>query len=103
MGSTTMDVATLMWALLGGTILGLLAKWLGPGERAEIPLWLTILCGIGGMLAGNFLYTRFWSLGTPGVDWWRHAWQVAAAVVLVSYAARVTGRPSSRAARRRSC
>ena len=91
-----MDVATLLWVLLGGTVLGLLAKWLGPGERAEIPLWLTILCGIGGMLAGNYLYALFFSATTPGIDWWRHAWQVAAAIALVSYAARVTGRPRRR-------
>ncbi|CAB4717596.1 MAG: hypothetical protein F2667_09340 [Actinobacteria bacterium] len=87
-----MDVSAILWALIGGTVIGLLGKWVAPGERDEVPLWLTILCGVGGILVGNFAYQQFFDATTRGVDWWRHAWQVAAAALIVSIAARATGR-----------
>lgn len=55
-----------------------------PGAAEEVPLWLTVLCGVGGMLLGDWLYTRVWDAYTPGVDWWRHTWQVTTAAVLVT-------------------
>lgn len=85
-------MSALLWALIGGTIVGMLGKLIAPGNRDSIPLWLTILCGIGGVLIGNYLYGRFFSPGTTGVDWWRHGWQIVAAAVLVSVAASATGR-----------
>lgn len=86
---------TLGWilmALIGGTIIGLLGKFVAPGDRDNIPLWLTILCGIGGVLLGTWLYSLFFDPETSGIDWWRHVWQVAVAAVLVMVAAGVTGR-----------
>lgn len=85
-------VSTLLWALIGGTVVGLLGKLLAPGDRDDVPLWLTILCGIGGVLVGHVLYGLFFDTSTPGVDWWRHAWQVAVAAILVSVAAGATNR-----------
>lgn len=85
-------VSALLWAVLGGTLIGLLGKLVAPGDTDEVPLWLTILCGIGGCLAGDFLYGLFWDRQTLGVDWWRHGWQVAAAAMLVALAAGVSGR-----------
>ena len=36
------------------------------------------------MLIGTFLYGALYdSTNTPGIDWWRHVWQVAVAAVLV--------------------
>ena len=65
-------------------IVGLLGKLVAPGDRDNIPLWLTILCGIGGGLLGTWLYERCSaSPALPGVDWCRHIWQVAIAAVLV--------------------
>ncbi len=77
-------VATILWALIGGTIIGLLGKAFAPGER-NIALWLTILCGIGGVLVGNWLYVDVLDFrsNTGGVDWWRHLWQVGVAAILV--------------------
>ena len=97
---------TIIVTLVGGLIIGLLGKWVAPGDRDNIPLWLTVLCGIGGMFVGSLVY---WVLfgsdnasfdghaatmnnATDGVDWWRHAWQVAVAAVLVVVAAGLTGR-----------
>ena len=48
-------IVTILWALIGGVIIGLLGKWIAPGHR-DIPLWATILCGIGGIFLGNWLY-----------------------------------------------
>ena len=88
-----MSVGTILWALIGGTIVGFLGKWLAPGKR-DIPLWLTILCGIGGVLLGNFLYVEVLGFreNTFGLDWWRHIWQIGVAAVLVVAAAALTGR-----------
>ena len=88
-----MDVTTILWALIGGTVVGFLGKWFAPGKR-DIPLWLTILCGIGGVFLGNLLYVDVFNFDptTPRVDWWRHIWQIAVAAVLVVAAAALTGR-----------
>jgi uncharacterized membrane protein YeaQ/YmgE (transglycosylase-associated protein family) len=85
-------LSALLWALIGGTVIGLLGKMVAPGDRDNIPLWLTVLCGIGGVLLGNFLYGLFFDLDTRGFDWWRHGWQVVTAAVLVSVAAGRTAR-----------
>ena len=87
--------------ILGGIIIGLLGRWVAPGDRDKIPLWLTILCGIGGILLGSFLYYAIFggSHGhdemfdtSRGFDLWRHIWEVVTAAVLVMVAATATGR-----------
>jgi len=85
-------ISAILWALIGGTIIGLLGKLVAPGDKDNIPLWLTIICGIGGVLIGTYLYTLFFDESTSGIDWWRHAWQVAVAAVLVVVASGATGR-----------
>lgn len=85
-------VTALLWALIGGTILGLLGKLFAPGDTDRVPLWLTIVCGIVGGLVGNYLYGLFFDPQTRGVDWWRHAWQVVVAALLVGLAASASGR-----------
>ena len=85
-------MSLILWTIIGGIIIGLLGKLVAPGDRDNIPLWLTILCGIGGILIGNWLYGMIWDPSTKGVDWWRHIWQVVVAAVLVVIAAGITGR-----------
>ena len=87
-----MDVGDILVALIGGTVIGLLGTWAAPSGPDRVPLWLTILCGIGGAVLGTYLYAMFFDPSTVGVDWWRHAWQVAVAAVLVTVAAGLTGR-----------
>ena len=90
-----------LWTIIGGVIIGLLGKLVAPSGRDKIPLWLTILCGIGGIVLGSFLYFAVYggSHGhhdmfdtSRGFDWWRHAWEVVVAAVLVMAAATLTGR-----------
>ena len=52
--------------LVAGIIIGLLGKFVAPGDRDNIPIWLTILCGIGGVLIGWYIYTAFGGNGSPG-------------------------------------
>ena len=86
-------LSAILWALVAGTVLGLLGKMVAPGDRDNIPLWLTILCGIGGGLLGTWLYEQAYGVaGTAGVDWWRHIWQVGIAAVLVMTVATLTAR-----------
>jgi uncharacterized membrane protein YeaQ/YmgE (transglycosylase-associated protein family) len=78
--------------LIAGLIIGLLGKLVAPGGKDNTPLWLTLLCGIGGVLLGLAVYTAFGGDGSPGVDWTRWAVSVALAAVLVVVASSLTGR-----------
>ena len=94
-------IGTILVTLIAGTVIGLLGKLVAPGDRDNIPLWLTVLCGIGGCLVGSFLYAALYDCSdmnncTNGVDWWRHVWQIGAAAILVVLAASVTGRAKSK-------
>ena len=91
-----MGIGDILMVLIGGTIIGLLGKFVAPGDRDNIPLWLTILCGIGGVLLGTLLYTQFFDATSDGIDWWRHIWQIAVAAVLVVIASGVTGRSKAK-------
>ena len=76
--------------LIAGLIIGLLGKFVAPGDRDNIPLWLTVLCGVGGVLIGYGLFG-----GTKGFDWIAFFAAILIAAVLVVIAATVTGRSKS--------
>jgi uncharacterized membrane protein YeaQ/YmgE (transglycosylase-associated protein family) len=100
---------TIIVTIVGGAIIGLIGKAVAPGDRTKFPFWLTVLCGIVGMLVGSFLYWGIaghdngpfdgheatWDNATNGIDWMRHLWQVVVAAVAVIVAAAVTGRKRS--------
>ena len=77
--------------IIAGIIIGLLGKWVAPGSRDNIPLWLTVVCGIGGVLIGYFVAAALGVASTPGIDWVRWIISVLVAAVLVMIAASVTG------------
>ena len=85
-------VWTILFYLVVGTIVGLLGKLIAPGDRDNIPFWLTIVCGIGGMVVGGVIYRAFGGDGSDGLDWTQGLVAVLTAVVLVMVAATVTGR-----------
>ena len=78
--------------IVAGIIIGLLGKFVAPSSRDNIPLWLTILCGIGGVILGWYLYTALGGDGSPGIDWVRWLISVAVAAVLVVIASTLTAR-----------
>jgi len=78
--------------IIAGIVIGVLGKFVAPGNKDNIPIWLTILCGIGGVLIGWFVYTAFGGNGSPGVDWVRWIVAIVIAAVLVVLASTLTGR-----------
>lgn len=87
-----MDVSTILFYLVVGTVVGLLGKFLAPGDKDNIPLWLTIVCGIGGMVIGDVIYRAFGGNGSAGLDWTQGLVTVLTAMVLVMVASGLTGR-----------
>lgn len=82
------------WVILiiVGAIVGLLGKFIAPGDKDNIPIWATLLCGIGGVLLGNVIYQTFGGDGSKGLDWVQGIVAVLTAVVLVMIASTILGR-----------
>jgi uncharacterized membrane protein YeaQ/YmgE (transglycosylase-associated protein family) len=91
-------IATILWALIAGTILGYLGKLLLPG-RQNIPAWATIGAGIVAALLGGWVASWFGWNETPGIDWLEHGLQIIFAVAAIALVAGYLGR---REASRRS-
>src|SRR3954447_24148189 len=89
--------AEIIGVIVAGIIIGLLGKFVAPGNRDNIPIWLTILCGIGGVIIGWYIYAAFGGNGSPGIDWTRWVIAIVVAAVLVMIASAVTGRSRTRA------
>ena len=89
------SLGSLIVLLIGGVIIGLLGKFVAPGDRDNIPLWLTVACGIVGILLGNWLYVDVFGgkCATSGIDWLRHIVQIVTAAVLVIAAAAAAAAP----------
>ena len=85
----------LIGVIIAGIIIGLLGKFVAPGDRDNIPIWLTVLCGIAGVLIGWYLAVALGVEETNGIDWLRWLISIAVAAVLVMIASTVTGRNTS--------
>jgi uncharacterized membrane protein YeaQ/YmgE (transglycosylase-associated protein family) len=86
------SIVEIIGVILAGIIIGLLGKFIAPGNKDNIPIWLTIVCGIGGVILGWFVYTAFGGDGSRGVDWTRWIVAILVSAVLVVIASTVTGR-----------
>ncbi|MFE9648510.1 GlsB/YeaQ/YmgE family stress response membrane protein [Streptomyces sp. NPDC006365] len=71
-----------LWAIIVGLVLGLIAKAVIPGKQ-HIPLWLTTILGMLGAVGGNAVARAAGVDATAGIDWWRHGFQLVAAIILV--------------------
>ena len=91
-----MTAGTVLFYLIVGTVVGLLGKFVAPRSRDNIPLWLTIVCGIGGMVVGDLIYRAFGGNGSRGLDWAQGLVTVLTAAVLVMVASTVSGRSKAR-------
>ncbi len=78
--------------LIAGVIIGLLGKFVAPGNRDNIPIWLTVICGIVGVLLGYWIASALGVGETSGVDWVRWLISIAVAAIAVMIAASVTSR-----------
>jgi uncharacterized membrane protein YeaQ/YmgE (transglycosylase-associated protein family) len=83
-------IGTILWAIIGGAIIGVLARLILPG-RQNISIWLTIGVGIAAALIGGLIADWLGVGETDGIDWIRHIIQVLLAVLFVWLAARFTG------------
>ena len=81
----------ILGVIIAGVIIGLLGKFVAPGDRDNIPIWLTVLCGIGGVLIGYYVAAGLGVEATSGIDWIRWLISIAVAAVLVMVAAAATG------------
>jgi uncharacterized membrane protein YeaQ/YmgE (transglycosylase-associated protein family) len=86
----------ILGVIIAGIIVGLLGKLVAPKDKDNTPLWLTVICGIGGVLIGWYIYTAFGGNGSPGVDWTRWIVSIIIAAVLVMVASSATGRNTSK-------
>jgi uncharacterized membrane protein YeaQ/YmgE (transglycosylase-associated protein family) len=87
--------------IIAGIVIGLLGKWIAPSARDNTPLWLTVVCGIGGVLIGYYVAAALGVAATPGIDWVRWIISVLVAAVLVMIASSVTGARRGRLTGRR--
>ena len=87
---------SIIGVIIAGIVIGLLGKFVAPGDKDNIPIWLTILCGVGGVILGWFLYTAFGGNETRGIDWIRWLIAIVVAAVLVMIASMATARSGRR-------
>jgi len=92
-------IVDLIVLIVMGVIIGFLGKLLAPGDKDNTPVWLTILCGIGGILLGYWIYSLFGGDGSNGIDWVRWIVAIITAAVLVVIASTVTSRNTNHGTR----
>ena len=83
---------SIIGVIIAGIIIGLLGKWVAPSNRDNIPIWLTVICGIAGVLVGYWLAGVFGVAATSGVDWLRWLISIVVAAIFVIVAASLTAR-----------
>ena len=82
----------ILGVIVAGIIIGLLGKLLAPGDKDNIPLWLTVVCGVVGVIAGYYIAAGLGVEETDGIDWIRWIISIVVAAILVMIAASVTAR-----------
>lgn len=78
-------------AIIIGAIIGALGRLVLPG-RQSIPIWLTVVVGIGAALLGSVIANAIGVRDTAGVDWTEILIQVVLAVIGVALVSGMSGR-----------
>jgi uncharacterized membrane protein YeaQ/YmgE (transglycosylase-associated protein family) len=78
-------------AIVIGLIIGALGRLVIPG-RQNIPIWLTMLIGVGAALLGTVIARSAGLVGTRGFDWTEFFIQIALAALGVALTVGVAGR-----------
>jgi len=84
-------VTGIISALVVGLIIGALGRLVVPG-RQNIPIWLTMLIGVGAALLGTVIARAAGVADTSGIDWTEIFIQVVLAAIGVALVVGVTGR-----------
>ena len=79
-----MTIEGILGAIVIGAVIGVLGRLVLPGKQ-DIPIWLTILVGIGAALLGSLIVGNM--RDTDGVDWVELLVQVGLAAVGVAVVA----------------
>ena len=87
-------MGNILWIIIGGAIIGVLARLLLPG-RQNVPWWAVIGVGIVGMFVGDFLAGLFGVKETSGFDWIRHGLQLVVGVAGIAGLVAIMGRSKS--------
>lgn len=72
----------ILWALVAGAVLALIASMLQRG-KSGMPWWGNWIAGIGGAVIGYWLAAQLGVGATPGVDWIRWIISIVVAVILL--------------------
>ena len=88
-----MTVTGIITALIVGLIIGALGRLVVPG-RQNIPLWLTLVIGVGAALLGTAIARGLGYAETSGFDWRELLTQVVLAAVGVALVTGFYGRRS---------
>lgn len=86
-----MTVTGIITALIVGLIIGALGRLVVPGKQ-NIPIWLTMLIGVGAALLGTVIARSAGVATTNGIDWIELLIQVVLAAVGVALVVGVSGR-----------
>ena len=86
-----MTVAGIISALIVGLIIGALGRLVVPGKQ-NIPIWLTMLIGVGAALLGTVIARSAGLADTRGFDWIEFFIQVVLAAVGVALVVGIMGR-----------
>ena len=86
-----LTVIGIISALIVGLIIGALGRLVVPG-RQNIPIWLTMLIGVGAALLGTVIARSAGLADTAGFDWIEFFIQVVLAAVGVALVVGVSGR-----------
>jgi hypothetical protein len=81
--------------IVAGIIIGLVGNLVALSTRNNLPLWLTIICGLGGAIIGWFSYYSRFVNHTSGIDWIRWLITVVAAGILMVIANVIVARRSA--------
>ena len=86
-----MTVTGIISALIVGLIIGALGRLVVPGKQ-NIPIWLTMLIGVGAALLGTVIARAVGLVDTAGFDWTELLFQIVLAAIGVAIVAGVAGR-----------
>ncbi|GAA4713735.1 GlsB/YeaQ/YmgE family stress response membrane protein [Phytohabitans rumicis] len=86
-----MTATGIISALIIGLIIGALGRLVVPG-RQSIPIWLTMLIGVGAALLGTVIARAAGVADTSGLDWTEIFVQVVLAAIGVALTVGVIGR-----------